>query len=78
MVGSQDARAVFEVLLKQGDSFVKPACCLVGAAEVVAYGEGVGVVESQGAYAVEQVLLVEGDGFVDPARVVVGVGEVVA
>ena len=36
MVGSQDAGAVFEGLLVQGDGLVDPAGILVGAGEVVA------------------------------------------
>ena len=36
MVGSQDAGAVGEGLLEQGDGIVESACCLVGVGEVVA------------------------------------------
>ena len=48
MVGSQDASAVFEGLLVQGDGLVEPARCLVGAGEVVACGQGAGVIGAQG------------------------------
>ena len=36
MIRAEDACAVFEVLLVQGDGFVEPACVLVDAGEVVA------------------------------------------
>ena len=36
VVGSQDAGAVLEGLLVQGDGFVEPACVVVGVGEVVA------------------------------------------
>ena len=78
MVGAQDAGAVFEVLLVQGDGLVEPACVVVGVGEVVACGQGVGVVGAQDAGAVFEVLLVQGDGLVEPARCLVGAGEVVA
>ena len=78
MVGAQDAGAVFEVLLVQGDGVVESARVLVGAGEVVSCLEGVGVVGAQEAFEVLEVLLVQGDGVVESACVLVGVGEVVA
>ena len=48
MVGAQDAGAVVEGLLEQGDGLVESAGGLVGVGEVVACGEGVGVVGAQG------------------------------
>ena len=36
MVGAQDAGAVFEALLEQGDGFVEPARGAIGVCEVVA------------------------------------------
>ena len=77
-MGSQDAGAVFEVLLVLGDGIVEPARGLVGVGEVVACGEGVGVVGSQDAGAVLEGLLVQGDGLIEPAGILVGAGEVVA
>ena len=62
----------------QGDGFVESAGSLVGAGEVVARGQGIGVVGAQDTGAVFEVLLVQGDGFVESARVLVGAGEVVA
>ena len=44
VLGAQDAGAVVEVLFVQGDGLVEPAGVLVGAGEVVACGQGVGVV----------------------------------
>ena len=78
MVGSEDAGAVFEVLLEQLDGFIEPSSVLVSVGEVIACGEGVGVVGSQEADAVVEVLLVQGDGFVEPPRVAIGAGKVVA
>ena len=78
MVGAQDVGAVFEGLFVQGDGLIEPACVLVGAGEVVACGEGVGVVGAQDVGAVLKVLLVQGDGLLEPAGCLVGAGEVVA
>ena len=36
MVGSQEAGAVLEGLLEEGDGLIEPVCVLVGAGEVVA------------------------------------------
>jgi len=77
VVGSQGAGEVGEVLLEQGDGFVESARVLVGVGEVVACGQGVGVVGAEDADAVLEGLLVQGDGLVELARVLVGVGEVV-
>ena len=46
MVGSQDAGAVFEGLFVQGDGLVEPASLPQSTGEVVACGEGLGVVGS--------------------------------
>ena len=78
MVVSQDARTVGEYLFVQGDGLVQAARRFVGACEVVAGGEGVGVVVSQDARTVGEYLLVQGDGLVQAARRLVGVCEVVA
>ena len=78
MVGAKEVLEVLEVLLVQGDGVVEPACGSIGVGEVVAYGEGAGVVGSQDSVGVFEVLLVQGDGVVEPARVPVGAGEVVA
>ena len=48
MAGSQDVGAVLEGLLEEGDGFVEPAGCLVGAGGVVVRDEGVGVVGARG------------------------------
>ena len=68
---------VGEGLLVLGDGLVEPARFLVGVGEVVACGQGVGVVGSQDAGVVGEGLLVLGDGLVEPARSLVGAGEVV-
>ena len=78
MIRAEDADAVFEVLLVQGDGLVEPASLPQSTGEVVARDEGVGVVGSQDACAVFEVLLVQGDGLVEPARLLVGVGKVAA
>ena len=78
MVGSQEAGAVFEGLLEEGDGLLEPAGCLVGAGEVAACDEGVGVVGSQEAGAVFEGLLIQGDGLIEPAGIPVGAGKVVA
>ena len=78
MVGAQDAGAVFEGLLEQGDGLLEPARVLVGAGEVAACDEGVGVVGSQDAGAVFEGLLEQGDGLIEPAGILIGAGEVVA
>ena len=46
-MGSQDAGVVGEDLLVQGDGFIEPARVAIGAGEVVACGEGVGVIRTQ-------------------------------
>ena len=78
MFGPQDTGAVFEDLLGQGDGLVEPAGVLVGAGEVAACGEGVGVVGAQDADAVGEDLFEQGGGLVEFASFPVGVGEVVA
>ena len=50
----------------------------VGVGEVVACGEGAGVVGAKAVFEVFEGLLVQGDGFVEPARVLVCAGEVAA
>ena len=62
MVFAQDAGAVGKDLLVQGDGLGGAARRLVCACEVVARGQGVGVVFAQDAGAVGQDLLVQGDG----------------
>ena len=64
MVGAQDAQAVGQVLLVQADGLLGSARGLIGVGEVVARGEGVGVVGPQEALAVGQVLLEQVDGLV--------------
>ena len=78
MVGAQDAQAVGEGLLVQGDGLVEAAGGLVGDGEVVAGGQGVGVVGAQDALTVGEGLLVQGNGLVEAAGRFVGVCEVVA
>ena len=78
MVGAQDAQAVGEGLLVQGDGLVEAAGRFVGVCEVVAGGQGVGVVGAQDAQAVGEGLFVQGDGLVEAAGGPVGAGEVVA
>ena len=62
----------------QGDGLAEVAGGLVGAGEVVAGGQGVGVVGAQDAQAVGEVLLVQGDGLAEVAGRFVGAGEVVS
>ena len=64
MVGSQDAGAVFEVLLVQGDGFVEPAYVPVSGSKVAVCDKGIGVVGAQEVFRVFEVLLEQGDGFV--------------
>ena len=78
MVVSQEAHAVGEDLLVQGERFTQPARRLVGTCEVVAKGECVGVVVSQEAHAVGEHLLVQGDSLVQAPRRLVGTRQVVA
>ena len=76
MVGSQDALAVGQGPLVQGDGLLESARGLVGAGEFVARGQGVGVVGSQDALAVGQGPLVQVNGLLESARGPVGAGEV--
>ena len=78
MAASQDAGAVLEGLFEQWDGLVESARVVVGDGEVVACGEGVGVVGAQEVLEVFEVLLEQGDGVVEPASVVVVEDEVVA
>ena len=78
MAASQDAGAVLEGLFEQWDGLVESARVLVGDGEVVACGEGVGVVGAQDVREVGEVLLEQWDGFVEPASCLVVEGEVVA
>ena len=78
MVGAQDAQAVGEGLLVQGNGLAEAAGGLVSVCEVVAGGQGVGVVGAQDAQAVGEGLLVQGDGLAEAAGRFVGAGEVVA
>ena len=59
MVRAQDAFAVGQGLLVQGDRLVGAARGLVGEGEVVARGQGIGVVRAQDAFAGGQGLLVQ-------------------
>ena len=77
--------AVFLLVLFGVRRRLEEAVCIIESArgaislgEVVACGEGVGVVGAQDAGAVFEGLFVQGDGFVEPAGVLVGAGEVVA
>ena len=78
MLGAQDSGGLFEIMFVQGNGFIESSRVPVGVGEVVARGEGVGVVGAQDAGAVFEVLLVQGDGLIEPARSLVGAGEVVA
>ena len=77
MVGTQNSKLVGEVLFVQGDGFVEPACCLVGAGEITSCYEGVGMVGAEDVGTVGEVLFVQGDGFVEPACCLVGVCQVI-
>ena len=78
MVWAQDALTIGQNLLEQGNSLFESTRGLVGVGEVVARGQGVGVVGSQDALTIGQGLLEQVDGLVESARGLVGVGEVVA
>ena len=80
MVFAQDADTVGQDLLVQGDGLGKAARRTVCACEVVARGQGVGVVLTQDADtdAVGEDLLVQGDGLPEAARLPVCACEVVA
>ena len=77
-MGSQDAGAILEGLLVQGDGLVEPTCVPISVAEVVACGQGAGVVWSEDAGTVLEGLFVQEDAFVEPTCVPISVGEVVA
>ena len=62
----------------QGDRLAQSARRLVGLGEVVARGQGVGVVRAEQPLAIGEVALVQGDRLAQPARRLVGLGEVVA
>ena len=62
MVGAEDAARVGEGLLVQRDGPVEVAGRLVGVGEVVAGGQGVGVVGAEDPLAVGEGLLVQRDG----------------
>ena len=57
MVGAEQPLAVGEVALVQGDRLAQPARRLVGLGEVVARGQGVGVVRAEQPLAVGEVAL---------------------
>ena len=78
MVGSEGSGSGLEVFLEEGDGVVESARLPVGEGEVVAAGEGVGVVGSEDSGSGCEGFFEEGDGVVESARLPVGVGEVVA
>ena len=78
MVLAQDADTVGEHLLKQSDGLGETTNRRVCYREVVAGGEGVGVVFAQDADTVGKDLLVQGDGLGEAARRLVCACEVVA
>ena len=63
-MGPQDAGAIVEGLLQQGDGVVESAGGLVGVGEVVARAQCVGVVGAEDVGAIVEGLLEQGDGFV--------------
>ena len=77
MVGTQNSQLVVEVLFVQGDGLVEPARCLVGAGEITARYEGIGMVGAEDVGTVGEVLLVQGDGFIESACGLVGVCQVI-
>ena len=78
MVWIQNAFAIGQVLLVQGDGLLESTRGLVGEGEVISRGQGVGVVGPQDAQTVGQVLLVQIDGLLESARGPVSVGEVIS
>ena len=78
MVGSEDPGSGFEGFLEEGDGVVESARSPVGGGEVVAAGEGVGVVGSEDPGSGFEGFFEEGDGVVDSARILVGAGEIIA
>ena len=57
MIGAEDAQAVGEIPLVQGDGLVEPAHLPVGFCKVIARDEGAGVVGAEDPFMVRQVLL---------------------
>ena len=78
MVLAQDTDTVGQDLLVQGDGLGEAARGLVCVCEVVARGQGVGVVFAQDTDTVGQDLLEQGDGHFEVARLQVCACEVVA
>ena len=78
MVGSEDLGLGFEGFFEEWDGVVGSACILVGEGEVVAAGEGVGVVGSEDLGWGCEGFFEEWDGVVGSACFLVGEGEVVA
>jgi len=78
VVGTQNAPAVFEVLLVQVDGLVESARGFVGGGEVVAGPQDVRMVGAKNTSPVSEALFEQVDGLVEPARGVVGAGEVIA
>ena len=76
MVGAQDALAVFQVPLEQGNGLIESSRGPVGESEVVARGEGVGVVGAQDALVGGQGPFEQGNGLVESARGLVDTSEV--
>lgn len=68
----------FEGFLEEWDGVVESARSLVGAGEVIAAGEGVGVVGAEELLSAGEGFLEEGDGVVESARSLVSEGEIVA
>ena len=75
---AQELLAVGEGALEQGDGLIQPPGVLVGAGEVVAGGQGVGVGLAQELLAVGEGALEQGDGLIQSPGVLVGAGQVVA
>ena len=78
MIGSQNAFAVSEVLLEQGNGVVESLRQLVGVGKIVPGGQDVEVIRLQDPESAGENLLEQVDGLVESARIPVGAREVIA
>ena len=78
MVGPQNAFAVSEVLLEQGNGVVESFRQFVGVGKIVPRNQDVEVIRLQGSEPVGENLFEQVDGLAEPARIPVGAREVIA
>jgi hypothetical protein len=75
MVRAEYSLPVGEVLLIQRDGLLDTVRAQVGAGQVVAGRQGVGVTWAEYPLPVGEILLLQGDGLIDAARLLVGDGQ---